>query len=169
MSKADASATRPLSATSPVRKSEPRIHASRAATVSAGMMYEFTRPQECRFRDHLVDVHIYSYRIQDWAKDAPGLVEIGREFHDMLHAAADRLGVTDQPHEDDENHNRYVGVTIEMIKHGLPVKGLSFYNRWAAVSRHPLVRLLTAKKVVVEIDHGLRVSWDGERFEVTRP
>jgi hypothetical protein len=143
--------------------------AAKAAAIAAGMRHEFTRPAECLFRNRKVDVHIYSIRIQDWVQSAPWLVEIGAEFHDMLHAEAERLGVTDPPHDDDENHNRYVGAAVEMVRCGKLLKGVAFYNRWAAVSRHEPVRIVSQSPAVVQIDHGLHVTLDGETFRVTRP
>jgi len=142
--------------------------AARAAAIEAGMKYEFTRPGECLFRGRMVDVHIYSCRIQDWVQTAPRLVEIGRTFHDMLHREADRLGLTDA-HDDDENHNRYVGAAVEMIRAGKLVKGVAFYNRWAIVSRHDPIKILSQAPPTVEIDHGLVIAMDGNEFRVTRP
>lgn len=141
--------------------------AARAAAVAAGMRHEFTRPQECRFRDHIVDVHIYSYRIQDWIERADALVDTGREFHDMLHREADRLGVSGA-HADDDNHNRYVGAAVEMIWHGQITKGVNFYNRWAQVSRHEQIRLMLSDPVTVKIDHGLCITISNGQFGVTR-
>lgn len=141
--------------------------AARAAALAAGMMHEFTRPLECSFRNHLVDVHVFAYRIQDWIGRAAGVVELGRAFHEMLHAEAARLGLTDA-HDDDDNHNRYVGATVEMIWQGQVHKAINFYNRWALVSRHEPIRLLTLAPVTVQIDHGLVITVRNAQFEVTR-
>jgi hypothetical protein len=144
--------------------------AARAAAVAAGMRFEFTRPLECRFRNHMTDVHVYSYRIQDWIGQADAMIEVGRAFHDMLHRGAARLGV-EGAHPDDDNHNRYVGAAIQMVWHGQPIKAVNFYNRWAQVSRHEAIALLslpTDPTVMVKIDHGLCITLRNGEFEVTR-
>lgn len=141
--------------------------AARAAAAAAGMTHEFTRPQECRFRNHVVDVHIYSYRIQDWVARADCMVEVGRQFHEVLHDGAARLGI-EGAHPDDANHNRYVGAAIEMAWFGQVNKAVNFYNRWALVSRHELITLLSLKPVMIRIDHGLGVTLHPDRIEVFR-
>lgn len=142
--------------------------AARAAAVAAGMTHEFTRPLECRFREHIVDVHIYSYRIQDWIRQAPGLDQSGHLFHEVLHEGAARLGIRDIAHPNDENHNRYVGAAVEMAWYGHPLKAVNFYNRWALVSRHEPIALVGLNPTIVKIDHGLCVTFLADHFEVTR-
>lgn len=141
--------------------------AARAAAVAAGMRFDFTRPQECRFRNHLVDVHIYSYRIQDWVGRAASLVEVGRAFHDLLHQEGAGLGVTDA-HPEDDNHNHYVGAVVDMVWHGQVQKAVNFYNRWAQISRREPITLLSVSPPTVKIDHGLCVTLRNNRFEVSR-
>jgi hypothetical protein len=144
---------------------------AKMAAVLGGFKYEFTREKECRFMDRLVDVDIYSIRIQDWVMRSRILEDIGREFHDTLHNAAERFGVKDQPHADDPNHNRYVGAAYEMIRHGYVKKGVLFYNRWAAVSRHPLITLrqleTPMQPSIIDIDHGLSLVIKGDQYEVS--
>jgi hypothetical protein len=135
--------------------------AAKAATEATGMHLEFTRPKECRFRGQLVDVHIYSGRLQDWIGSAPGLVEIGARFHDRLNELARAAGITAPAHEPDENHNRYVGAAIEMARGGQVKKGVAFYNRWAIVARHPMVELVAIDPPTIKMDIGtLRLTGD---------
>lgn len=140
---------------------------ARAAALRQGMKYEFTRPNECKFRGKIGDVHIHSIRIQDWIPTAPYLVEIGAKFHVRLHEEAERLGVTETPHGDDENHNRYVGACFEMVLHGQASKAVALYNRWALVSRHPTVKLVSLDPPMIKFDIGYVALRDG-RVEVTR-
>lgn len=141
--------------------------AARAAAIRRGMRFEFTRPQECVFKNEKVDVHIYSIRLQDWIKQADALDATGREFHDMLHAAAERYGVTDPAHDDDPNHNRYVGAAVEMARHGQVRKAVLWYNRWAMASRHPPIALLRdGNPAMVRIDHGFVLTATNGVIEV---
>lgn len=144
--------------------------AAKTAAISVGMRYDFMREKECFFRDRMVDVHIYSFRMQDWMPMAPAsVVDLGRRFHDRLHEEANRLGVKDPSHDDDENHNLFVGCAIEMIQAGFPVKAVATYNRWAIVSRHEPVVLVSVSPTVVKIDHGLYVTFGHDDIKVSLP
>jgi hypothetical protein len=144
--------------------------AAKAAAVSAGMRYDFTREKECRFRNTLVDVDIYSFRIQDWLPNAPVSVsDAGRAFHDRLHEEAERLGVKDPAHADDDNHDLYVGAAVEMVRHGQPIKAVLTYNRWAIASRHEPITLVSLDPVTVKIDHGMFVTLQHGDIRVTLP
>lgn len=144
--------------------------AAKTAALARGMRYEFTRSAECLFRGRMLDVHIYAFRIQDWLASNPtGIQEIGAAFHDRLHAEAARLGVSDPAHGDDENHNLYVGAAVQMVRAGLPVKGVLTYNRWAIVSRHEPIALVSRDPAVVKIDHGLYVAFQDGDIRVTLP
>lgn len=147
----------------------PKGHvAAKAATLAAGGRYEFTRPNGCRFRGRSTDVDIYALRLQEWAATAPDMVERGAWFHEFLNAEAKRLGVTDPTHSDDENHNRYVGVSLEMALAGQVRKAVLFYNRWGLVSRHRLVQFVSDDPPMIKFDLGiLRIKQDG-KLEVVR-
>lgn len=120
-----------------------------------GMKHEFTRPDGCKFKGEILPVEIYSERIQDWASEAPYLVEKGQWLHDRMHEAGEIAGITEVPHDDDENHNRYVGATLEMVYGGQCEKAVAFYNRWALMSRHATIELLSASPPVIKFDVGI--------------
>lgn len=142
---------------------------ARTAAITRGMRYEMTRENECVFMDRQRDVHIYSFRLQDWIITADFLEDSGRRFHDTLHAEAERLGVLDEAHGDDPNHNKYVGASVAMLRNGQVRKGVIFYNRWAVMCRHEPVRLLQAEPhPVIRIDHGLIVAVLPDGIEVSR-
>lgn len=133
--------------------------AAKAAATRRGMRYEFTRPKECLFRDRMVDVDIYSFRLQDWIGQAEFLERTGQQFHDLLHEAAERYGVNVPAHEDDPNHNRYVGAAVEMARHGLTRKAVLWYNRWALASRHkPITLQKEGDPAIIRIDSGFLLS-----------
>jgi len=142
--------------------------AAKAAAIQQGMTHEFTRPAECKWLGEIVDAHIYSFRIQDWARTAPYLVEIGEMLHQRMHEEAKRLGITATPHANDENHNRYLGVAYEMAANGHPMKALQWYNRWAIVSRHKPISLVALEPPTFAFDIGLMKLINGD-IEVSLP
>ena len=149
----------------------PKGHiAAKAAAEARGMRYEFTRPKECNFRGRQIDVAIHSFRIQDWLPTATDMIKVGRQFHVQLHAGAEALGVEDEAHADDPNHNLYVGAAVSMARFGQVGKGALLYNRWALVSRHKPIAVLGINPTKLKIDHGLVVTLgENETVVVERP
>lgn len=147
--------------------------AAKAAAEAQGMKLEFTRENGCVFRNKVRDVHLYSSRLQDWIPRASGLVERGKWLHERMEAEALRLGIDEPTHEDDENHNRYVGAAIEMALGGQLAKAVSFYNRWASMARHiqggtlSHISLISVDPPVVRFDIGL-MRLNGDDIEVIR-
>lgn len=129
--------------------------AAAALTRVTGMTYEFTEKKNTTFNGEVVDVNIYSGRIQEWIKRANHLDAIGSAFHQHLNDEAKRLGVTEQPHEDDETHNRYVGASVAMMQGGQIKKAVLFYNRWAHAARHPVVTLVGLMPAAIQFDLGI--------------
>ena len=140
----------------------PEAHiGARQLALHAWMRPEFTRVQETRWRGKLQDCDIYSFRIQDWASESATFDTSGELFHDFLHDEAKRLGVTQAAHEKDANHNRYVGICLEMVNHGQVAKAVNFYNRWAIISRHPIIKLVSENPITVAFDIGNLVFENG--------
>lgn len=143
----------------------PKGHlAARALCQMFGWRKEFTRPGEFSFMGRLVDVDIYALDLMSWSD--PDMEDIGRQFHDQLHAAADKYGVTDPLHEDDPNHNQYVGMAMEMARHGQVRKAVLWYNRWALISRHAPITMLAENKVAIDL--GLRLTINDGELEIDR-
>ena len=140
--------------------------AAKTLALRHGFRLEFTRHGECALHGQMLDVSIYSLSIANWVHACPDLEDIGRRFHAVLHEAADDAGITEPAHADDPNHNSYVGATVLMGLGGQILKALLWYNRWAALSRHPLIRLVSKDPPVAEIDHGLRVKFVEGRLEI---
>jgi hypothetical protein len=130
------------------------------------MRFEFTRNEGCKFRGEDVPVDIYAIRIQDWMAKADGLEEMGHFVHRRLHEEAKRLGITNPPHADDPNHNRYLGAAFEMACAGQAVKATLLYNRWAQMARHRPVELVALDPVTFKMDIGLLKIVRGD-IEVT--
>lgn len=135
---------------------------ARTLAIHAGMKYEFTEPDGCVWRGERQDIECYSYRLQDWLASCESFEERGRQFHDFLHKEAIRLGVMEIGHDDQPTHNRYVGACLEMAKHGHAAKGVSVYNRWALMARHPVIQLLTVEPLAIRFDLGILRIVDGE-------
>lgn len=136
--------------------------AAKAAALEQGFRLQFTRPSECNFRGKLVDVGIYSMTILDWVERDTTLVQQGRWLHERMHEEAQRLGIKTPPHEDDENHNRYVGACIEMAMFGQAAKAVPFFNRWALVSRHATIQLLSLEPPTIRFDVGIMRLMGGD-------
>jgi len=142
--------------------------AAKTAAEAQGMRLEFERAHGVVFRNHLVGVRIYSFRIQDWVARTAALETTGRWFHERLHDEAERIGAAAEPHEDDPNHNRYVGAAVEMAFGGQYLKAIGFYNRWVVLARHSRsgelqrVTLVRADPLVVKMDLGLLAFRDGD-------
>lgn len=139
--------------------------AAKKAAEYVGMTYEFTRPDCCKFKGQSVPVDIYSTRIQDWTPHAPFLVDKGEWLHDQMMKEAVRVGIKERPHDNDENHNRYVGAALEMMYGGQFNKAVAFYNRWAVSSRHATIQLMSVVPPTVKFDVGL-LKFDGNKVEI---
>ena len=129
--------------------------AAKAAAKRVGMAFEFTRPNTW-VQDHKpIPSDIYSLKVQDWMRDAPGLVEKGEKFHHDLVAEYTRMGSHNHSHPQDSNHDRYVGGAMEMVKGGQPMKAMVFYNRWARVSGYTEISILKAEPVIMDITEAI--------------
>lgn len=111
------------------------------------------------------EIEIYGGRIQDWIRTAPGLVQRGIEFHDRLHAKCAAIDLKVNHHAQDDWHDRHVGAAASMILGGQPVKGVLFFNRWAAMAMAPPIRVVSNNPLVLDITD-CRLEIQGEDFEV---
>jgi hypothetical protein len=152
----------------------PKGHvAAKAAAEVQGMRYEFTRQAGVVFRDRRVDVHIYSFRLQDWVPRGCGLLETGQWLHRRMEQEAQRLAIDTPTHDDDENHNRYVGAAVEMMFGGQVGKAIAFYNRWVTLARQARdgqlqhISLVSLQPLVIQFDIGLMQFHAGD-IEVIR-
>jgi hypothetical protein len=148
--------------------------AAKAAAEAQGMRFEFTRENGVMFRNRTVDCHVYSFRVQDWVPRGSGLIEMGQWLHRRMDEEAARLGLTIPTHEDDENHNRYVGAAVRMMFGGQWQKAISFYNRWVTLARHARngelqhVSLVSGNPLIIRFDIGL-MRFHPDDIEVILP
>lgn len=116
----------------------------------------------------VIPAAIFSLTIQEWMKTAPGLVEVGKWFHERLEEEWHLLGLTEAFHEDDDSHNRFVGACVEMVRSGQPHKGAIFYNRVAAMEgKHP-IRVIGIDPVVIDIGQ-VCLEVHGRNFFAVQP
>ncbi len=144
--------------------------AKRAAEY-VGMKYEFSRPDNCKFRGEVVGVDIYSVRIQDWVGTAPFLEDKGEWLHEQMEKEAHRVGITVPTHDNDPNHNRYVGATLEMFRGGQYPKAIAFYNRWVYASRHAqkgkfsFISMASISPPAINFDEGV-LQLNGDEIQI---
>jgi len=136
--------------------------AAKALTLASGFRYRWTRPANTRFRGQVVDVDIYSHVIEDWALRTSGLAEAGAAFHDRLHGFAAERHIDGPTHPDDPNHNAFVGACIALAEGGQLVKAVALYNKWALVSRHRPVEIVSLDPARVRFDIGTMVVRNGK-------
>lgn len=116
-----------------------------------GGQLQFTRKQGWVMNGKPVSADIYSLRVDDWMRTAPGLVEKGQWFHKRLEEEMAKQGITEPPHEDDETHDRYVGAACEMIFGGQPLKGVILYNRAAVMGGYHPIQIINADPLAIDI------------------
>lgn len=140
---------------------------AKALAKAIGGTYEFTNPNGWVMDGKAIPADIYSLRVQDWMRTAPGLEEKGAEFHDRLEKEFARLGLGDN-HTDDANHDRYVGAAYEMFLGGQPHKGAVLYNRFASMSGYlPIHVVSTEPFLSVNIQSALLVMKGDDFFVVS--
>jgi hypothetical protein len=112
-----------------------------------------------------VPLEIYSGRLQDWVRIAPGLEERGKTFHVKLVNKYAAMGITEKVHPEDPWHNRHVGAAVGMILGGQFIKGVLIFNRWAAMALAPAMRIVSQDPLVLDISD-CRIEVQGDDFEI---
>jgi hypothetical protein len=113
--------------------------------------YEFTNHVGLEVDGKPVATDVYSLTIQRWMKKAPRLIDRGRWFHSHLEGEYTRLDRDIPTHDDDDDHDRYVGVAVEAILAGWPEKGVALYNRWAALAGYAKINIVSLDPLVLDI------------------
>lgn len=94
---------------------------------------------------------VYTVKILDWIRTAPGLVERGRWFHEKLKAEYARLGKTAMPVRNDDLHNRHMGACAEIMFAGNVGKALLCYNRFARINHSSEIKVVTHSPLMVDV------------------
>jgi hypothetical protein len=132
---------------------------------AVGGTLEFERPGAWQTEAGPVAVRYYALRYPDWARAAADLPEMGAWFHDRLEAETRRMGGTEELHDDDPAHDRYVGAAVAMILAGQVAKGVVLYNRWARLAGYEPITVLSTDSPILDIrTHVIRVR--AQDFEV---
>lgn len=124
---------------------------ARALAQKVGFTKEFDRPNGWVMDHKPVPVGVWSLQLQGWMSKAPNLARSGEEFHDLLGIEYKKMGKIEPPHAPDDNHDRYVGAALEMIRGGQPFKAMVFYNRWAKLSGYQEISILKTEPVIIDI------------------
>lgn len=134
---------------------------ARAGARAVGCTHVFTTRPIWSMGDELVSVDVCSILIQHWIKNAKGISAIGKWFHNNLENQYKILGRSLETHAEDEEHDRYVGAAMEMIRSGYIFKAITFYNRWAILARYKPINLVSLDPLVIDInDCKLRIDED---------
>lgn len=141
--------------------------AAAALAKAIGGEFEFVNPRGWVLDGKPVPVDVYSLSIQDWIRNAPGLVEKGQWFHKRLDAELAKHGVKDQSHPDDLVHDRHVGAAVSMFFGGQPLKGAIFYNRFATLGGYVPIQITQFEPLAVDI--GTTILVMGENDFVAMP
>lgn len=132
----------------------PETHrAAKCLAISVGMTKEFHRPDGVLINASQIPVDVYQIGIQDWVRKSPDLEGTGHQFHEWLNDEAAKVGLTN-PHEPDPEHDRVVGACLKMFMRGQPLKGTLLYNRWAFISRHATISLVSVSPPAILMDIG---------------
>lgn len=135
----------------------PQGHVAADALARAvGFRHQFETPPECLFRGERVPCSILTLTLQEWSVRAEGFEERGAELHALMGR------VIGKPHSDDRDHNRIVGIALEMVDHGQIAKGVVWYNRWSVAARHQMINVLSVSPVQIGFDAGILTFANGE-------
>lgn len=137
--------------------------AASAGARASGAVCDFTTRPLWPLGGKTVPIDVYAVRIQDWIKRADEMIAEGRHVHEFL-----REHGVPVDHEDDDDHDRYVGATWSMIRHGQVSKALFFYYRWAAMAGYRPIKLLGENPLRLDIGSAV-LRQVGDKWEVVKP
>lgn len=118
------------------------------------------------YPDGAFATEFFGGRIQDWLRIAPGLIELGQDFHRRLHEKCAAAGIEVDHHAQNDWHDRNVGAAAAMITGGQPIKGVMFYNRWAAMALARPMTIISAEPLVLDIGDCYLIV-QGDDFQVS--
>lgn len=110
-----------------------------------GFVEQFRRDDVFSRGGESVGASFHALRYWDWVRTAPGLVDLGRQFHTRLEHSLPGSVI----HNDDPAHDRYVGSCFAMIAGGMALKGVSLYAMWARFAGYAPIDLTSVDPVVI--------------------
>jgi hypothetical protein len=140
--------------------------AARALAKAIGGRLEFRNPRGWFKDGETVFTDVFSLKIQDWMREAPGLEERGAWFHDRLEREYARVGFAEPVHDHDATHDRYVGAACEMILGKQVQKGVIFYNRWARMAGYAVCDVASLQPAAINIRDALLIIPENGDFYV---
>jgi hypothetical protein len=135
-----------------------------ALTKRIGGVFQFTRPNSWMHNGIACPSDIYALSIMNWMRDAEELPLRGRWVDNKIKKELRKQKVEFIPVKD-ENHDRYVGASIEMIFAGQVGKGIALYNRWASVAGYSSARVVSDNPLAIDF-RGVMMIFRGTDFWV---
>lgn len=125
---------------------------------AAGFKERFRRPSALPSFNE--PVAFFSLPLEAWMWRDEELKVAGEWFHERLERALGEV-----PHDEDEAHNRAVGLAVTMLRAGNPVKAVAFYNKWAVFAGYAPIALLSERPVIVDVVSAV-IGVNGDDMEV---
>lgn len=130
---------------------------ARALCRRTGWTLEFHNPRGWIRGLDPIGADIFGLRIQDWMREADGLVQRGHDFHVKLSAEFARHYKSEATHPDDENHDRAVGMAFEMCLAKQAAKAQIFYSRWASMSDYLPFVVINLDPLTIDIQSAILI------------
>lgn len=120
------------------------------------MTIEFSRPMTKPVNGIMSTMHTFRGTLQEWIGHyGDAYYNKGLKFIQQLQHVAP------VPLSADVNTCRYVGITKAMLELGQAGKAVSFFNRWAYVTRQPTVTLLSRSPLVIAVG-GIKLEFTAD-------
>lgn len=133
--------------------------AASALARRVGMRPDFPLPRGWVRDGKEIPATAYSMTVQDWIRTAPELEERGawvraRLAHEMKRDRSREL--------DDPGYERHLGAAFEMIFGGQAEKGCVFFDRFAFLAGHDLLRVVEHDPLTIDVGGALLVINEGD-------
>lgn len=109
-----------------------------------------------------IGVDYFSLPFAKWRSRDPLIEERGIWFHSRLEDLTTDPGKPIPAHEDDPAHNRAVGAAVLMLASGNTIKACGLYNRWAAFSGYPGIKLISSAPAIIDMNEAVVSVRDGD-------
>lgn len=97
-------------------------------------------------------VDFMSLTLDQWVARSTTLAPLGTWLHARMEDTKKAFGSTLGAHSDDDDmHDRMAGLAMLMVRAGLPKKAEWIYNRWAAWTGFPPIRVVRESPTVIDL------------------